>query len=161
MQYARLHLLFGVGIFVVLVMGCSSWHPGAVDRTVEEPYDEVFQATLDLLWDRQFPLRTIDRQEGTIESGRRSIEDKNVGGPVEKVTVRLERIGARKTKVQLLLVFADQAEGNPLRVPRDGDGKRADDVARAAVDRSIDTGTVYDDYLDAIEQRTREQQEKE
>jgi hypothetical protein len=74
--------------------------------------------------------------------------------PVEKARVTLDPDGSQ-TDVHLFLQFVDQVSGPPRRVPDDGDDERTDDVARAVLDRSYDAAVVYDDYLDAIEERVR------
>jgi hypothetical protein len=77
------------------------------------------------------------------------------GRRVEKVAAYLEDDGGA-VDVRLLLGFSDQYSSPPPRVQdRDGDG-RADDVAAAAVSRSVSASAVYDDYLDAIENRGQE-----
>jgi len=144
----------------VLVSGCAFWHSGTVGHTVDEPYEHVFRGALEMLRGREFEIRTADREAGRIETERRAIEDSRVRGPVEKATVTLKPKGDGQTKVKLLLVFVDQADGRPVPVPQDGDGERGDDIAAAVMDRAYGTGAVYDNYLDGIERRARKQREE-
>jgi hypothetical protein len=141
-----------LALLAVGLSGCFSlFHPGSVDRTIEGSYDQVFQATLETLEARGFPFETVDREEGKIITGRRPARMGTGGRRVEKVEAYVEdETGA--ADVRLYFVFADQASEQPPRV-RDEDGDGRADVASAAFSRSLSASSVYDDYLDAIEER--------
>lgn len=149
---------------VVALSGCVLLPTsGGIDRSVDAPSDRVFQAAVDVLRDRGFTLKEIDRDQGRIVTNRRPVGPTGTGSPqsprpVEKATVRLEGDGDQ-TDVRLFLQFVDQVSGPPRRVPDDGDDDRADDVARAALDRSYDADAVYDNYLDAIADQVRDAQD--
>jgi hypothetical protein len=136
--------------------GCFSLlHPGSVARSIDGRYDPVFQATLEVLEAEGFPLERVDRADGRIVTGRRPAQMGTTGRRVETVDAYIEEEDG-EVDVRLLLTFADQSSNRspPVR-DRNGDG-RADDVAAAALSRSFSASAVYDDYLDAIEQRVRE-----
>jgi hypothetical protein len=136
--------------------GCFSFlHPGSVDRSIDGSYDQVFQATLEVLEAEGFPLERVDRENGHIVTGRRPAQRSTAGRRVEKVEAYVEDDDGT-IAVRLLLGFSDQHSSPQPRVhDRDGDG-RADDVATAALSRSLNASAVYDDYLDAIEERVEE-----
>ena len=75
------------------------------------------------------------------------------GRRVEKVEAYVEDENGA-ADVQILFVFADQSSDSPPRI-RDDDGDGQADVASAAFSRSLSVSAVYDDYLDAIEDRVR------
>jgi hypothetical protein len=135
--------------------GCFSFlHPGSVDRSIDGSYDQVFQATLEVLEAQGFPLERVDREDGRIVTGRRPIRMGTAGRRVEKVEAYIEEDDGA-VDVRLLLGFSDQYSSPPPEVrDRDNDG-RADDVVDAALSRSFSASAVYDDYLDAIEQRVQ------
>lgn len=142
---------------VVALSGCVLLPTsGGIDRSVDAPADRVFRAAVDVLRDRSFTLKEINRAQGRIVTHRRPVGPAGTGSPhpVEKATVRLQADGDQ-TDVRLFLQFVDQVSGPPRRVPDDGDDERTDDVARAVLDRSYDAAVVYDDYLDAIEEHVR------
>ena len=146
---------FVLPIVLGLVLpGCFSFlHSGGIDRTIEGPYDRVFQATVAELRARGFALREVSREEGRIITYRRTLPPEASVRPVETVEAHLEREGEAATDVRLYLTFVDQVSEAPTPPPDDGDDDRVDDVVSAAVDRSFDAGVVYDEYLDAIEAR--------
>ena len=136
--------------------GCVSFlHPGSVGRSMTGSYDQVFQATVEVLEAQGFPLERVDRENGRIVTGRRPAQMKTAGRRVEKAEAYIEEDDGT-VDVRLLLGFSDQYSSPPPEIPdRNGNG-RADDVAATAISRSLDAGTVYDDYLDAIEQRVQD-----
>ena len=140
-----------VGVLVALTLsGCASTHPGSADRTVAGTYVQVFEATRMVLEERGFPIRTLDREEGRIETGKRPDMMTAPYRRVEQATVRLRRTDDAVT-VNLLLAFDDQVSDPPPRIERDDDDDRADDVLRTAFSQAFDASVIYDDYLDAIE----------
>lgn len=145
--------------FCLVLSACSHLHPGSVDRTFEGRYDRVFQATFEMLRERQFPLKRVDGGAGRIVTGRRPIQVIREMRPVEKVDARVKRGEGRDIKVRLVLVFVDQASDPQRSVRDDGDDQRTDDVLEVAVSRSFDAGAVYDAYLDAIQERVEAFQE--
>lgn len=136
--------------------GCLSFlHPGSVDRSIDGTYDQVFQATLEVLEAQGFPFKRVDRETGRIVTGRRAVQVRTTGRRVEKAEAYIEEDDGT-VDVRLLLGFSDQYSSPPPQIPdRNGDG-RADDVANAAFSRSVSASAVYDDYLDAIEQRVHQ-----
>lgn len=149
-------LAFSLGL-----AGCVSFlHPGSVDRSIDGSYDQVFQATLDVLDAQGFPLERVDRADGRIVTGRRPVQMGTTGRRVETVHAYVET-DDETVDVRLLLTFTDQVSEKPPRIhDRNGDG-RADDVAAAALSRSVSASAVYDDYLDAIEERVRALRDKD
>ena len=136
--------------------GCLSFlHPGSVDRSIDGSYDQVFQATLEVLEAEGFPIERVDRENGRIVTGRRPVQMGTAGRRVETVESYIEDDGGA-VDVRLLLGFSDQYSSPQPRIrDREGDG-RADDVATAALSRSLNASAVYDDYLDAIEERVQD-----
>ena len=136
--------------------GCVSFlHPGSIDRSIDGSYNQVFQATLEVLEAQGFPLERVDRKDGRIVTGRRPVQMGTAERRVETAEAYIEEDDG-SVSVRLLLGFSDQYSSPPPRIQdRNGDG-RADDVAAAAASRSLNASAVYDDYLDAIEQRVRE-----
>lgn len=141
--------------------GCSTLHPGSVDRSLEGRYEQVVRATVEVLRDRGFPLKRVELAVGRIVTGRRPVRMGREGRPVEKVNARLERSGPGEVKVSLSLVFVDQGSDPQRSIPDDGDDNRTDDVFEAAISRSFDAAAVYDAYLDAIQKRTNRRQEND
>lgn len=154
-----LRFVFSVVILSLSLSACSSLHPGSVDRTIEGRYDRIFRATFEMLRQRQFPMKRVDREAGRIVTGRRPVQVAEGMRPVEKVDARIKR--GEDVKVSLLLVFVDQASDPRRSVPNDGDDERADDVFAAALSRSFDAGAVYDAYLDAIQGQVEEFRERD
>jgi hypothetical protein len=140
----------------MLLPGCLSlFSTGGIDRTIEGPYDTVFRATVTELRSRGFSFREVSREDGRIVTRRRTIPRGATSRPVETVEVYLERDGPDRTDLRLYLLFRDQVSQAPRRVPdRDDDG-RADDVVWEALDRSFESGAVYDAYVDAIRRRVQ------
>ena len=77
------------------------------------------------------------------------------GRRVEKAKAYVEEDDGT-VDVRLLLGFSDQYSFPPPRVLDRNRNERTDDVAATAISRSLDAGTVYDGYLDTIEQRVQE-----
>jgi len=147
---------FRRAVFAVLIFlfaACLPFlHPGSADREIEGTYTQVFEATRQELEERGFPIRTLDREKGAIVTGQRPVWMIETHRRVEKAEARI-RDDDGEVKISLLLTFVDQASGTPPPVPDDGDEDRADDAVDAAVDRSLSASAIYDDYLDAIEDR--------
>ena len=59
--------------FMLLLVSCSHLHPWATDRDIDGSYDQVFQATVETLQEKQFPLKEVDREEGRIVTGKRPV----------------------------------------------------------------------------------------
>lgn len=137
-------------------VGCVSFlHPGSVERSIDGSYEQVFAATLKVLEAQGFSLERVDREDGRIVTGRRPVQMGTTGRRVEKVDAYIEEDDG-SVDLRLLLAFTDQVSEPPPRIQdRNNDG-RADDVADEAVSRSVSASAVYDDYLDAIEQRVQE-----
>jgi hypothetical protein len=138
---------------VLLTAACLPFlHPGSVDRKIDGTFTQVFEATRQELEERGFPIRSLDREDGTIVTGKRPVWMIETHRRVEKAEARI-RDEDGEGEVSLLLTFVDQASGQPPSVPDDGDEERADDVVDAAVGRSLSASAIYDDYLDAIADR--------
>jgi len=77
-----------LSLFLV-VLGMSGCvlllHPWATERDFEGAYDPVFQATLETLEARDFPIDRVDRNEGQIKTGKRPVEAVGPHRPVETV----------------------------------------------------------------------------
>jgi len=138
-----------VGLALLTVACLPFLHPGSVDREIEGTYTQVFEATRQELEERGFPIRSLDRENGTIVTGKRPVWMIETHRRVEKAEARIRDDGG-EVEVSLLLTFIDQASGQPPPVPDDGDEERADDGVGAAVGRSLSASAIYDDYLDAI-----------
>lgn len=143
-------------LLCLCLASCRSMHGGSANRTIEGPYTQVFVATSMFLLDRGFPLQTVDRANGRIVTGLRPGSRASTWErSVEKVTVRLrDRNGA--VTVNLLLSFADQVSDPPPRTKRKEDDPQKIDVTSTLLSRTFDASVVYDDYLDAIQQRVDE-----
>ena len=155
MQLAPRTSLFVLPLVLGLVLpGCVSFlHSGGVDRSIDAPYDAVFEATVTELRSRGFSLTRINPDEGRIVTARRSRPFYHSARPVETVEAHLDREGPGTTDLRLYFTFVDQVSEAPTPPPDDGDDDRVDDVLSAAFTRSFDAGVVYDAYLDAIEAR--------
>jgi hypothetical protein len=127
-------------------------HPGSADRRIDGTYTQVFEATRAVLEDRGFPLRTVNRETGTIVTGKRPVWLIETYRRVEKAEARIREDG-NGVDVSLLLSFVDQVSGPPPPPNDDGDDDHTDDVVSTAVDRSLSASAIYDEYLDAIEDR--------
>jgi hypothetical protein len=137
---------------VFFFVGCSHLHPWATDRDMEGSYDQVFRATLEVLEDKQFPINEVDRAEGRIVTGKRPVRVIEAYRRVETVRARLDPEGGA-VDVQLFLTFMDQSGTVRHRAPN-----RTNKEAEAVADKMLSSSTIYDDYLDAIEQRVRDLQ---
>lgn len=139
-----------VGLIVVMlfVFGCSHLHPWATDRDIEGTYDQVFQATLETLESRAFPIEQANRQEGRIVTAQRPVKAIEGRRRVEKVRAYVEEADGEDIEVQLILTFLDQS-GTVDRGTREGE-------PGAATGRVVSRSAIYDDFLDDIEERVRE-----
>jgi len=135
---------------VLLATGCSYLHPGATDRGIEGSYDQVFQATLETLEAREFPIEEADRDEGRIVTGKRPVRVIEVRRRVEKARAYIEPDG-ENVDVRLVLTFMDQS--GTVR-PRGPD--KESEEAEAVVDKALSSSAIYDEYLDAIEGRVED-----
>jgi hypothetical protein len=136
-----------LGSLVVLLTGCGVLHPWATNRDIEGSYDQVFRATLETLRARQFPIETADRDAGRIVTGPRPVRVIEARRRVERVRARIEGNGS-EVDVQLFLTFTDQSGTVQRRAP---DGERAE--TEAAAGRVLSSSAIYDECLDAIEDR--------
>jgi hypothetical protein len=135
---------------VLLATGCSYLHPGATDWDIEGSYDQVFQATLETLEAREFPIEEVDRDEGRIVTGKRPVRVIEVRRRVEKARAYIEPDG-ENADVRLVLTFMDQS--GTVR-PREPD--KESEEAEAVVDKALSSSAIYDEYLDAIEGRVED-----
>jgi len=145
----RIRCLFFLALLLLLV-GCSHLHPWATDRDIEGSYDQVFQATLEVLEDKQFPINEVDREEGRIVTGKRPVRVIEAYRRVEKARARIEPEDG-EVDVQLFLTFMDQSGTVRRRAP-DRESREAEAVA----DKMLSSSAIYDDYLDAIEQHVQD-----
>ena len=139
-----------VTVATIVFVGCSHLHPGATDRDIEGTYDQVFQATLETLEAKQFPIKEVSREEGRIVTERRPVRVIETRRRVEKARARIEPDGG-EVDVRLFLTFMDQSGTTQRREP-DRERKEADAIA----DKVISSSAIYDDYLDAIEERVED-----
>lgn len=147
--------LLSLALFLGFV-GCVSFlHPGSVERSVDGSYEQVFASTLEVLEAQGFSFERIDRENGRIVTDRRPTQMGTTGRRVEKANAHIEADDGT-ADVRLLLTFTDQVSERPPRIRDRNDNGRADDVADAALSRSFSASAVYDDYLDAIEERVEE-----
>ena len=137
-------------LVLLLLTGCSHFHPWATDRDIEGTYDQVFQATLEVLQEKQFPIEEADREEGRIVTGKRPVRVIETYRRVEKARARLESEEG-EVDVQLFLTFMDQSGTVRRRAP-----DRENRETEAVAGRMLSSSTIYDDYLDAIEQRVQD-----
>ncbi len=147
-----MHVRWYVALALMLLAGCSHLHPWATDRDIEGSYDQVFRATLETLEARGFPIKEVNRDEGRIVTGKRPVRVIEVRRRVEKVRARIEPDGG-DVDVQLALTFMDQSETVQRRKP-----DTESEEAEAVVDRALSSSAIYDEYLDAIENRVEELQ---
>lgn len=134
----------------MVFVGCSHLHPGATDRDIEGTYDQAFQATLETLEAKQFPIKEVSREEGRIVTGKRPVHVIETRRRVETVRARIEPEDG-EAEVRLYLTFMDQSGTTQRREP-DRERKKADAVA----DKVLSSSAIYDDYLDAIEERVKD-----
>lgn len=140
----------GVATMMMVLVGCSYLHPWATDRNIEGSYDQVFQATLEMLEARQFPIEEVNRTEGRIVTGKRPVRVIEARRRVEKARARVESEEGG-ADVRLFLTFMDQT-GTVQRREPDRKSEEAEAVAETVLSRSA----IYDEYLDAIEKRVAE-----
>lgn len=138
-------------LVALVVSGCSLLHPWATDRTLDGSYDQVFQATLETLEARGFPIERVNREKGRIETGKRPVDAMDPYRPVETVRAYVEREEKGKVSVRLFMTFLRPPPTNGSTSPRDGERHSTTGIGEA-----IDKSTVYDDYLDAIADRVQE-----
>lgn len=127
-------------------------HPWATDRTLDGTDDQVFQATLETLKARGFPIERVDREQGEIETGKRPVDAMDPYRPVETVRAYVERKGEGEASVRLFLTFLEPRLGPSLGPSRGNMERQSSSVVGEAVGKSA----VYDDYLDAIADRVRD-----
>jgi hypothetical protein len=140
-------------VLALTAAGCLPFlHPWATDRDVDGSYTQVFQATLEVLRARDFPIERADRDEGLIETGKRPVDGVGPYHPVETVRAEIDDVDGGDVDVRLVLTFLEPRPPSPPPPPRGRGDHRSSDVAETAVSRSA----VYDDYLDAIERRVRD-----
>ena len=139
-----------VAAVTIVFMGCSHLHPGATDRDIEGTYDQVFQATLETLEAKRFPMKEVNREEGRIVTEKRPVRVIETHRRVETMRARITSENG-ETEVRLFLTFMDQSGTTQRREP-DRDRKKADAVA----DKVLSSSAIYDDYLDAIEERVED-----
>jgi hypothetical protein len=142
-----------LGMF--LLTGCAHLHPWATDRDIEGTYDQVFQATLETLEAREFPLNEVDREEGRIATGKRPVWVIETQRRVETARAHIEEENG-ETEVRLVLTMMDQSGSVEGRRPED-----RSEAAEAVVDKALSSSAIYDEYLDAIEERVEEFQSAE
>lgn len=121
-----------------------------MSRTIDAPPDVVFRATVDVLTRWGFPIETADPEGGRVVTRRRPVHVPETRRRVEKVDVSIRDV-EDGSRIQMLLVFVDQASGTG---DRRGRTRGGDD----AYEQSVSAGAAYDDYLDAVEDRVREMQ---
>jgi hypothetical protein len=146
-MFSRVPIL-SVLLIAVAVPGCFSFlHPWATGRAVDGTYDQVFQATLETLEARDFPIKEVDREAGKIVTGKRPVSGVGGNRPVETVRAYVER-EEDAVSVRLFLTFLDSG-GASRGVSGTRSGRRTQDAGGGALNKSI----IYDDYLDAVEER--------
>lgn len=132
---------------MLLLAGCSHLHPGATDRDIEGSYDQVFQATLETFEAREFPVQKVNRDKGRIVTGKRPVRVIEVRRRVEKARAYIESDGG-DVDVRLVLTFMDQSGTVRQREPDE-----KSEEAEAVADKALSSSAIYDEYLDAIEER--------
>lgn len=136
-------------VLAVAVCGCLPFlHPWGTERDLEGTYDQVFQATLETLEARGFPLKRVDRDEGVIDTGKRPVDGVSPHRRVETVRAEIEDEGGGEASVRLMMTLLDPGPSPP----RDDGTHRSSEAAETAIDRSV----IYDDYLDAIAARVED-----
>lgn len=123
------------------------FHPGATDRVIEGSYAQVFQATLEVLEERDFPIKEVNREEGQIETGKRPVEGVDPYHPVETVQAYIEEDG--EVSVRLLMTFLEPRPSNPPRDPREKGERRSSKATKQVLSKSA----MYYEYLDTIAER--------
>ncbi|MFB6274503.1 MAG: hypothetical protein ABEL51_16590 [Salinibacter sp.] len=132
---------------MLLLVGCVHLHPGATDREIDGSYDQVFRATLEVLKARAFPIQTVDREKGRIVTGKRPVRVIETRRRVEKARVRIQK-DDEEVSVRLFLTFMDQSGTVQQREP-----DREQEEAEAVAAKVLSSSAIYDEYLDAIENR--------
>ncbi|MFB6279719.1 MAG: hypothetical protein ABEK75_09450 [Salinibacter sp.] len=139
------------GLFLLLVLaGCSHLHPWATDRDIEGTYHQVFQATLETLEAREFPIKKMDREEGRIVTGKRPVRAIEPYRRVETVRAYVEE-GRGSAEVRLVLTLMDQSGTVQRQSSKD---ERT--LAETAADNALSSSAIYDEYLDAIQERVED-----
>lgn len=118
-------------------------------------YDQVFQAALEVLEAREFPIKRADRETGEIETGKRPVDGLEPSHPVETVQARVKS-HEEGASVQLMMTFLERRPDGPASPPPVKGTSQSEEAAEEAIDRSA----IYDEYLDAIERRVRELREE-
>lgn len=135
---------------MLLLAGCAHLHPWATDRDIEGTYDQVFRATLETLEAREFPIDEVDREEGHIVTRKRPVRVIETYRRVETARAHIqEEDGA--TEIRLVLTMMDQSGSVGQRQP-----KARNEAPKAVADKALSSSTIYDEYLDAIEERAEE-----
>lgn len=106
--------VFQFAVIAIVLFGCVlGLHSWATERAIEGSYDQVFQATLETLERRGFPVDSVDREAGRIETGKRPVEAVEPYHPVE--TVRAEGRDGERVTVRLFLTFLEPRPSTPSR----------------------------------------------
>lgn len=126
-------------------------HPWGSPRTMDGSYDQVFQATLEVLEAREFPITKAARETGDIETGKRPVDGLEPSHPVETVQARVKRQEGG-TSVRLMMTFLEPRPDDPGSRLGEDEESQSDEAVEKAIDRSA----IYDEYLDAIERRVRD-----
>jgi len=142
-----------LGLFVLA--GCPHLHPWATDRDIEGTYDQVFQATLKTLEVREFPIDEVNRDDGRIVTGKRPVWVIEAHRRVESARADI-REEEGETEVRLVLTLMDRS-GTVQR----GQPKDRSEAAEAVVGRVLSSSAIYDEYLDAIEERVEDVRDAE
>jgi hypothetical protein len=99
---------------------------------------------------RQFPIETIDREEGRIVTVKRPVRVIETRRRVEKVRVRIQKDDG-EVSVRLFLTFMDQS-GTVQQPASDREREKAE----TAADKAFSSSAIYEEYLDAIARRVEE-----
>lgn len=144
---------FEYAFLFFMAAGCLPFlHPWATDRAVGGAYDQTFQATFEVLEREGFPIEEVDREAGRIVTGKRSVSGVDFSRSVETVRAEIEEAGDEETSVRLFLTFVEPA---PPETSTSSSRKSGAYRSSEAAGQAISKSAVYDDYLDAIEDRVR------
>lgn len=140
----------------IALTGCRSLQVGNQKRTMQAPAEVVFEATVTTLRGYGFEIAKADPERGWIETTSRPVHGASVpwDRTVEQVRADIDSVGAERSRIRLLIAFADDASDGPRqRDPRKDDRGLMYSNNDGPLWQFIDASDAYDDLLDAIASR--------
>lgn len=146
-------------VMVLTLAGCASLQMGNETRSIDAPADAGFEAAAHTLRAAGFEIKTADPDKGWIETERLGVHEAKTpwARDAEQVRVRVEALGSNRARIRLFIAFADDVSDSPRKSrPRRKKQGPVYERDQTPMGRFFDSSAVYDDVLDAIEQRAEQ-----